>query len=197
MSETLNYWSTLVKVAEKLYKESLELGIPAISFTDGLILSLTTFSKCSTNDYVTVVDGGAGVGFSTLFLAYGMSMGCKGLLTAVEWDRRRFERLKVNAKILEKFVGEYVVVEVIEGDFLEYLENVSDESLDVAFIDVEKRVYPIAARLLKRKLRRGGVALFHNAITPRPPPEFFEVVLREFKSIIVPTDAGILVAFKA
>ncbi len=65
----------------------------------------------------------------------------------------------------------------------------------MAFVDIEKSSYPQALRLLRKKLRRGGIAIFHNAISPRPPKEFFEIADREFISIIIPSSAGILLAY--
>lgn len=189
-------WGKFVEVARFVHDRSLSLGIPAISFTDGLILASLTFTYCSLREYVRVVDAGAGIGFSTLFLAYGMSSGCKGELIAIEYVSERFRELEFNSKLVGEITGGRVKVSVVKGEALEYLRSVEDESLDVAFIDIEKRDYPEALRILKWKLRVGGLAVFHNAIYPRPPHEFFEIAEREFKSIIIPSEAGLLLAYK-
>ena len=189
-------WEALVSVARDLYRRSAELWIPAISPADGFILSALAFTVCSGRGYVNMVDAGAGIGFSTLFIAYGASRGCRGRLVAVEMDEGRFEELKRNTRILRDITGDSVAVEAVLGDALEYLDSVEDESLDLVFVDIEKSLYPEAARILKGKLRRGGIAVFHNAIQPKPPREFFEIVSKEFNSITIPTEAGILVAIK-
>jgi predicted lysophospholipase L1 biosynthesis ABC-type transport system permease subunit len=36
--------------------------------------------------------------------------------------------------------------------------------LDLLFVDVEKNLYPEVLRMSRRKLRGGGLAVFHNAI---------------------------------
>ncbi len=48
-----------------------------------------------------------------------------------------------------------------------------------------------------RRLRGGGLAVFHNAIAPRSLDEFFGIVRREFKPLIIPSSAGLLVAYRS
>lgn len=68
----------------------------------------------------------------------------------------------------------------------------------LAFIDIEKHQYLDALRLLEDRLRPGGAAFFHNAFFPAPPEEFFVAASREpWRSTILPTPAGMLVAYKS
>ena len=48
-----------------------------------------------------------------------------------------------------------------------------------------------------RRLRGGGLAVFNNAIAPRPLDELFGIVRREFKPLIIPSRAGLLVAYRS
>jgi predicted O-methyltransferase YrrM len=100
-----------------------------------------------------------------------------------------------NLPLLREIAGDGIEIEVIYGDALEYLRGIEDGSLDLAFIDIEKGSYPQVLRLLRKKLRKEGIAIFHNAISPKPPKEFFEIADREFISTIVPSWAGILLAY--
>jgi hypothetical protein len=112
------------------------------------------------------VDTGAGIGYSTIFLAYGMGQRWGGL-TAIENREERFNELMSNLPLQREIAGDGIEIEVIYGDALEYLRGIEDGSLDLAFIDIEKGSYPQALRLLRKKLRKGGIAIFHNAISPK------------------------------
>jgi predicted O-methyltransferase YrrM len=65
------------------------------------------------------------------------------------------------------------------------------------FVDVEKNLYPGVLRMSGRKLRGGGLAVFNNAIAPRLLDELFEIARREFKPLIIPSSAGLLVAYRS
>ncbi len=41
-----------------------------------------------------------------------------------------------------------------------------------------------------KKLRGGGLAVFHNAMVPRPLDELFEMARREFKPLTIPSSAA-------
>ena len=73
-----------------------------------------------------------------------------------------------NLPLLREIAGDGIEIEVIYGDALEYLRGIEDGSLDLAFIDIEKGSYPQALRLLRKKLRKEGIAIFHNTISPKP-----------------------------
>jgi predicted O-methyltransferase YrrM len=73
-----------------------------------------------------------------------------------------------NLPLLREIAGDGIEIEVICGDALGYLRGIEDGSLDLAFIDIEKGSYPQALRLLRKKLRREGIAIFHDAISPKP-----------------------------
>ncbi len=187
----------LFEALDKLYRRSLELGIPTIDLEDGLILSSLVFLLCSQRGYVRAVDLGAGIGFSTLFIAYGMSFGCRGELIAVEYESSRFEELRSNTSMLSEISGPAILVSAIHREGLEYLDQVEDGSIDFLFVDIEKKLYPRALRVSKRKLRKNGLTAFHNAIAPRPPEEFFRIAYSEFKAIIIPSRAGLLIAYNS
>jgi predicted O-methyltransferase YrrM len=88
-----------------------------------------------------------------------------------------------NLLLLREIAGDGIEIEVIYGDALEYLRGIEDGSLDLAFIDIEKGSYPQALRLLRKKLRKEGIAIFHNAISPKPPKEFFEIAIENLLAL--------------
>jgi predicted O-methyltransferase YrrM len=126
-----------------------------------------------------------------------MNSGCRGELVAVEYMDLRFEELRANTATLSEIAGSTVRVTATHMEGLEYLSKLEDESLDILFVDVEKNLYPEVLRMSRRKLRGGGIAVFHNAIAPRLLDELFEIARREFKPLIIPSSAGLLVAYRS
>ncbi len=182
----------LIEVLEEIRRESLSRGIPAIDPEDGMVLQALAFHIASSGGD-TVIDAGAGVGYSTAWLAAGLEAGCRSRcrLIAIEYDPGKASRIKGN---LDKLGLGRVEVLVRVGEALEVLKDLG--SVDMAFIDIEKYQYPDALEVLKRILKKGGLAAFHNAYFPPPPPEFFDAVSRPpWRYTVIPTPAGLLVAY--
>ncbi len=188
--------SEVMDKARLIRNEALRLGAMPISFVDGFVVysvAFTVFSNTSSRGIG--VDLGAGTGFSTLWIAAGMEDACKGRycrLIAVEVDEARAKSVKA---IKDALRLKNVYLEIRVMDAVAFLEEVSDNSLDLVFVDVSKQLYPRILELLESKLRVNGVALFHNAYYPMPPRSFFKKLGRgKWITGIVPTDAGIIVA---
>lgn len=199
----LPFWSSEDYFIELLYRvedESARIGLAPIQREDGAALYAigylyTTMHSSSERD-ILAVDLGAGIGFSTLWLARGIDEACIGRcrVVAVEKEEPRYHRLRM---VLEEAELRNIELEAVRADAMEYLMGLPDESLDIAFVDVEKGLYPLVLRALEDKLRHGGVAVFHNAYQPRPPDAFLENVRRwPWKSTTVPTRFGLLIAVK-
>ncbi len=77
-----------IEISKQLYERSLSLGIPAISYDDGLVLASLAFIYCAANSHVRAVDAGAGIGYSTLFLVYGMVGDVVGSSQRLRIERR-------------------------------------------------------------------------------------------------------------
>jgi predicted O-methyltransferase YrrM len=90
-----------------------------------------------------------------------------------------------------------VKVATVNMEGLEYLSRLEGGSLDLLFVDVEKNLYPGVLRMSGRRLRGGCLAVFNNAIVPRPLDELFGIVRREFKPLIIPSRAGLLIAYRS
>ena len=183
-------------LAERLWRDSLDLGIMAIDFADGYVLQAVAHIVASRGGSL-FIDAGAGIGFSTYWIIRGVSSGCMGScrIVALEYQPDRLERLASNVSVMGGEAG--IRVDAVKADALEYVAGLGEGSIDYIFVDVEKDSYPDMLKLLETRLARRGVALFHNAFHPRPPEEFFEALkLDPWLATIVPTSAGIVVATK-
>ena len=196
----LHWDENLYQYIRRVAEMSTRLGIPSIEEEDGIVLqSISHAYALRGADDLFLLDLGAGIGYSTLWLLMGAKPVCEEMrkrcrIVAVERD-------PVLAHYARKVLSETqmkssrVIIDVVEGDATTYLERVEDCSVDIAFVDIDKGAYAKALRLLAYKLKPGGLALFHNAFVPRPPTSFFEEASRRpWLSIIVPTAMGILIA---
>lgn len=181
-------------ILNDILRESEALGIPSIDPMDGAVLMAEAFKAAASGGRL-FLDLGAGVGYSTAWIALGAEMGClKGdcIVKAVEIDPYRAERLERNMRRLGL---NKVGVEVIRDEALRMLLKLEPESVAMAFVDIEKNQYLDVLNLLRTRLKPGGTAIFHNAFFPEPPPEFFEAASQEpWRSSVIPTPAGLLVA---
>ena len=176
----------IYQVIQVLEKESDKLYIPRISREDGTALSSLSFTVCSRSQGV-IVDAGAGVGYSTAWLALGaLGSGGDCDIVAIEWDEELYRRLEENARLIS---GAGVRVRPVRGDALDHMKSL--EGIVLAFIDIEKHMYLDALRITLERMKPGGLIAFHNALFPAPPEEFYHEVERlGLKYTIVPTVAG-------
>ncbi len=185
-----------LRASEKVRGESYRLGIPSIDPEDGYHIYSIAFTYASTSGRrLRAADLGAGIGYSTIWMAKALEDAPAGdsEVSAVEVDPWRAERLAKLVSSLKLF--ERVRIRVVRQDALEFLKELDDVSLDLVFVDVDKWEYPDVARVLEEKLRKGGIAIFHNAYVPAPPEEFFQVISRPpWTSTVIPTRLGLLVA---
>lgn len=171
----------------RLEEESRKYYIPHIDREDAAALAALSF----TSPPGTILDLGAGIGYSTVWLAVGASVKDGSRIVAVEWDPDVGEVLERNASAIERVTG--VEVEVVVEDAIKYLEGLDDNArFSMAFVDIEKYQYPKAFDLLVNRIVSGGIMAFHNAYFPRPPEEFFER-LEKYDSLIIPTPQGLAV----
>jgi len=179
---------------EAVERRSRALGIPSIDPEDGLVLY--TAAVIAATQGGAAADLGAGIGYSTLWIAGGFEDSCRGecVVYAVEISGRLASE---GRRILERAPLERVRIEWVEGDAIEWLEGQPDNSLSLAFVDIDKEDYPEALELLAEKLVPGGVALFHNAYWPAPPRRFYELSSKPpWRGGIAPTPLGVAVLVK-
>jgi len=180
-------------------RASDEEFIPRIGRDDCAALFAVVFyytSRKRTN--VLVLDGGAGIGYSTLWLYYALESSCVSgcRLVAVEVRRERAERLR---KLLYgRLKPRSVNVEVVHGDFVEFVKSLQSNSVDIAFVDITKHQYLEAFRALRNKIVSGGVAAFHNAYMAEKVVQAIVLEASEegWTSTVIPTEERILLVVK-
>jgi caffeoyl-CoA O-methyltransferase len=158
------------KLLEHLEELSDRLWVPSIERDDGLILASLSSYVASLGGRV-FIDAGAGVGYSTLWILYGLAsvMTISNVTVyAIEWRSERYKHLVESLdKAAKELFGDSRAVEVkaIHGDAVELLKNI-DRDVDLIFIDIEKHRYIDMLKLLPKKLSEIGLAVFHNALAP-------------------------------
>lgn len=103
------------------------------------------------------IELGGFVGYSAIHIARGLPPG--GRLTCVELDSELAEVTRKNVDIL----GLTDLVEVVCRDALNFLQSIPSESVDMVFIDADKRRYLQYLRESFRVLRRGGLLIADDA----------------------------------
>jgi predicted O-methyltransferase YrrM len=105
-----------------------------------------------------VLELGTFTGYSAICMAMGMQKGSQ--LVTVD----------VNAE-LEYIVDEYIekaglsdIIHYKIIDAMEYIEGLEDDTLDLVFMDADKRNYPLYFQKLKPKVRKGGYILIDNVL---------------------------------
>jgi predicted O-methyltransferase YrrM len=188
----------LQELLERVRRESLELGIPSIDPMDGTVLYTVAYTVAVLRGAsgVVAVDAGAGVGYSSLWIAAGLAEACcRGCrLYLAERDPVLAEKAGENLARLARGRGLEVVVHL--GDAVELLEAL--DTVDMVFVDVEKEAYPRTVSVIVERLSSPGAALWHNAFYPPPPGEFYARLsaARRLSWSIVPTPAGLVVAWR-
>ncbi|MFP3080892.1 MAG: class I SAM-dependent methyltransferase [Acidilobus sp.] len=154
------------------------------------------FTHLSGASGVKVLDLGSAMGYSTLWTSKALEEACSGQCDVIVVEVRG-DRVKAAQEFFKGVELKRAKVSFAEGDAVGLLEGVDDKSVDAAFVDVHVCMYPKVAELLLRKLKRGGLAVFHNAIRPPPPAETFQVLIRAgWRFAAVPTLEGVLIARK-
>lgn len=175
----------LEELIEEIAAQSERHYVPAIDGEDAAALAALAF----TADPGLMVDLGAGVGYSTLWMAIGARGKPAARIIAVEWDEDLVEVLRRNADAIREATG--VSVDVVNSDAVDYLESLDEGvSFTLSFIDVEKHIYPQVFDLLRRHVSKGGLIAFHNAYYPSPPKEFYEKI-SGYTVTVIPTTAGL------
>jgi len=183
-------WNRIILEA---YGISKDLGVPAIEMDDGYVLFSTAFLTAIRFGCLKAMDAGAGVGFSTVWIAKALlESGVDGNVYAVEKSIRRFRRLK---ELVGKHRLEHLITPV-NGDALEYVRKVDE--LNLVFMDIEKEQYLEFFNLIKSKILIGGVMLAHNVKHPYGTIAGFlnEASGGMWRTVIVPTGAGVSISIK-
>lgn len=158
---TLNAYSAAVlgprdSALDDILRQSLlEQNMPTIMIDDSSGLVLEMLIRVSEPRHVLEI--GTLFGYSTIYLARGLPEG--GRVTTVEVNPQAAALAQRNfaaAGLAER-------IELVVGDAIEYLVDVADDSVDVVFIDGDKKAYPIYLKHAFRAVRPGGLLIADDA----------------------------------
>lgn len=124
-------------------------------------------------DAKRVLEIGTSNGYSTLWLAYAVSR-IDGHVVTVEIARRKHEMAADNFK---KSGLESHIISLLQ-DIRTFLDTCKDGSYDFIFLDAERTQYSHYWKKIDRVLRRNGLLVVDNAISPKPEE------LKEFVDLI-------------
>ncbi|MBO3801099.1 MAG: class I SAM-dependent methyltransferase [Thermoproteota archaeon] len=193
-NETTKMKTKWNEVIRKTYEKSRKLGVPSIDLEDGYVLFSLAYLTALNLRKLNAIDAGAGVGFSTIWIAKALEDSeVDGKIYAIEEDSRRFDGLRelvLNYKFQDKVIP-------IEGNALELIEGIKEE-INFIFIDIDKHLYLDLFKLVKDKIQVGGLVLAHN-VNHRwgTIEEFIEEASKDgWKTTIAPTPEGISISFK-
>lgn len=141
---------------EEIEKKALEDGVPVIRrATQSLIRYIL-----ASNKPMNILEVGAAVGFSALFMA---TYGPEGVhITTIENYEKRIKVAKENIANSEYSDN----VELICADAMDTLTKLCDEGkcYDMIFIDAAKAQYINYLPLAKNMLRKGGILITDNVL---------------------------------
>jgi predicted O-methyltransferase YrrM len=195
--------SRFLEIMGILEEESRRFWISHIDREDGYVLASLSYYIATLGGKV-FIDAGAGIGYSTSWIMYGLSKAStsgKIYLYAIEKDPARCRYLEENMKKLKStLLGNESAVEVnvLNRDAVDFLGE-EDLEIDMIFVDIEKKRYIDILRILPTKLSIIGIAVFHNALVPGLDKEFVEFLEKQNKLVhhVIPTSLGLLIVKKA
>ncbi len=183
-------------------EQAVDMGIPAIPESTGKFLSLLTYTLAKERDFMNIVELGAGIGYSALWILNGVLKAkgkCK--IHAVERERKSFEKskeiLKEAGKIINLNLDSYI--NFYFKDAKDLMGNEFGE-IDLFFLDIDKKDYYSALLKSEKIIKRNGLVVAHNVSSHKDElKEFLEEIKKESKytTFFLETDPqGISVSYK-
>lgn len=190
------------KFMKWLRERAIDEGIAAIHESTGKFLSFLTYVLARERNFLNIVELGAGIGYSTLWMLYGVLKAdgkCK--IHAVERKEKIYEKGKEILKEVKKILGEKTI------DFLNfYLKDADDlksgefGEIDILFLDIHKKGYYPNLLKFEKNIKNGGVIIAHNVFSHEEElRDFIKEIRKEEKytTFFLETDPqGISISFK-
>ena len=106
-----------------------------------------------------VFELGSGYGYSTAWFARAVKENGGGIVHHTVWDADLSRRARTH-------LGRMGLRGLVEFHVAEAVQTLQQQRrvFDLIFCDIDKRDYPIALPVIKRKLRRGGVLIIDNML---------------------------------
>ena len=193
-------WDRWRSIIRRISLVSDDMDVARISEEDGSALyALLSMRAIQKGGEINVIDAGAGVGYSTLWLTMPLEDLCvKSTIIAIELDDERYNAL---ARNIEQMPRRCVDVKAVHGDAIRYISELpGDFKVDFALIDIDpKELYLQAYYAIKPKLAKGAIVAFHNANNPWLSDVLGAIMSDAgelgWRSVIIPTRPGLMVIF--
>lgn len=144
------------KLLDKIMREALlGHGLPPMQVDDNAARFLQLLTMI--HQPLHVIEVGTFFGYSSIHIARGLPEG--GRLVTLEIDSRAAELARQNLEA----AGLGDRVDVVVGDAADYLAQVQQKTIDMIFIDADKRNYPTYLKLCFPLLRVGGILVADDA----------------------------------
>ena len=189
---------SLKKLIDSVYETGVDLGIPMIPQDDALALYGAIYVFALQEDEPVILDAGAGVGYSTLWMAKALiDAGHPARGYALEHRGERFQILRDTLSRLNEYTGSRV--EPVNQDALEYVSSRPMIDANIVFIDIEKTKYIPFLEQVIQKARRPTLIFVHNMLYPfEEIGEEVDAFMRRlgWRGTIIPTEMGLGLYYK-
>lgn len=178
------------------------LGSHPIPEDSGRFLKILLRTCAQPRDFVSVLEVGTGVGYSTLWLVKGLiDSGTEGKIYTIEMKSERAEKARFNLRKAARIKGlekaaDYA--DVIHGNALDIIPEI-DSEIDFVFIDGLKEEYLHYLEFMVPRLKHGALITADNVASHKSRMEDFlqEISNHEkWDTMIIPIDAGISLSIK-
>ncbi|MCL5067370.1 MAG: class I SAM-dependent methyltransferase, partial [Thaumarchaeota archaeon] len=149
----------------------------------GIFLSIMIQSTRSKR----VLEIGTSNGYSTLWMADALgSLG--GMVTTVEVSSKKARMARDNFN--ESGLSDHIDLRVT--DIREFLTSQDEECFDLVFLDAERPEYVSYWKEIDRVLKKNGLLIVDNAITPKPNEliDFFNLLERSERYLMLKLQMG-------
>lgn len=165
---------------DRLEALARERGFPLVGSESGRVLELLTRASGARR----VFEAGSGFGYSAFWFARGV--GPQGMVYGSEkdaWEHEHYDRLWADHPLRSR-------VSIAHAGAFEALDSI-DGPLDIVFLDIAKRDYPLALERAVPRLRPGGLLLADNVLwggkvtrEPDPADESGTGALRHYNALV-------------
>jgi predicted O-methyltransferase YrrM len=141
-----------------------------------------------------VLEIGTSNGYSTLWLADSVSAN-NGFVTTIEYSESKAELAKFNFEKAE--MNEWINLKVMDAGV--YIKNAESQSVDMIFLDSERKEYVEWWKELSRILKPNGLVMVDNVTSHASELEEFVAFVskdEDFKSVTLPIESGLLLLTK-
>ena len=183
-------------------EKAVEIGIPSIPKTTGNFLSFLTYIESKNKKKLNIVEMGAGIGYSTLCMCYGVlraNGNCR--IHAIEKEKEIFEMgnkiLGEGEKIFKIKLKKFIKFYLIEA---ENLKGNEFKEIDLFFLDINKESYFPTLIKFEKNIKKGGTVIAHNVLSHKEIlKDFLKHIEDEnkYKTFFIETDPkGLSLSFK-